>query len=208
MRMLRGLFLAVAFLPLGNVRCPGAEEVRLLSLTHNGVLSWTNSVATGAYRVEWAPTVEGPWSDSWAALTNVPPNGTVLQVAVPMFYRVVYTPPPAPLLSNVTAAVALSLITNRVTEPGFVVLDVRTPGEYSTRHVKGAVNLDFYAPDFSARLAALDRTKAYLVYCASGNRSGQVVNRMRPLAFAEVYNLTVGFSSLAALPGAAPWLEP
>ena len=138
----------LVLLPLGAIRCPGAEEVRLLSLTHNGVLSWTNSVATGSYRVEWAPAVDGPWSDSWAALTKLPPTGAVIQVAVPMFYRVVYTPPPPPLFSNVTAAVALSLITNRASDPGFVVLDVRTPGEFSGRHVKGAVNLDFYAPDF------------------------------------------------------------
>ena len=182
--------------------------MRLLSLTHNGVLSWTNTVANGAYRVEWAPAVDGPWSDSWAALTNVRPTGSVLQVAVPMFYRVVYTPPPPPVFSNVTAAVALSLITNRAVDPGFVVLDVRTPGEFNGRHVKGAVNLDFYAPEFDSRLAGLDRTKAYLVYCASGSRSGQAVSRMRPLGFVEVYNMTVGFGSLAALPAAAPWLEP
>lgn len=192
---------------LGVLSCSGAEEVRLLSLTHNGVLTWTNTLTTGSYRVEWAPTVNGPWSASWAALTNVHPTSPVIEVAVPMFYRVVYTPPP-PVFSNVTAAVALSLITNRSAEPGFVVMDVRTPGEYGVRHVKGAVNLDYYGADFATRLAALDRNKAYLVYCASGSRSGQVANRMRALNFLEVYNLTTGFSTLAAQPGAPPWLEP
>jgi len=207
MRKLRGALVPALVFLLVALPCSGAEEVRLLSLTHNGVLAWTNTVATGSYRVEWAPTVNGPWSVSWAALTNIHPTNPVIEVAVPMFFRVVYTPP-APVFSNVTATVALSLITNRSAEPGFVVLDVRTPGEYGVRHVKGAVNLDYYGADFATRLAALDRTKAYLVYCASGSRSGQVANRMRALNFLEVYNLTTGFSTLAAQPEAAPWLEP
>lgn len=184
-----------------------ADEVQILSLTPNGALTWTGPAAKGSYRVEWAPTVNGPWSASWAALTNVPATGASVTVAVPMFYRVVYTPPP-PTLVYVDAAGALSLITNRVAEPSFVVLDVRTPAEYASRHVKGAVNLNFYAADFAVQLAALDRQKTYLVYCASGSRSGQAATQMHVLGFAEVYNLAGGFGTLAALPASAGWLEP
>lgn len=184
-----------------------ADEVQILSLTPNGALTWTGPATKGAYRVEWAPTVDGPWSASWSALTNVPATGASVTVAVPMFYRVVYTPP-APMLVYVDAAGALSLITNRVADTHFVVLDVRTPAEYAGRHVKGAVNLNFYAADFAAQLAALDRQKTYLVYCASGSRSGQAAAQMHALGFAEVYNLTGGFGTLAALPASAEWLEP
>lgn len=184
-----------------------ADEVQILSLTTNGSLTWTGPATKGAYRVEWAPSVNGPWSASWAALTNVPATGASVTVAVPMFYRVVYSPPP-PILANVDAATALDLITHHVAAPNFVVLDVRTPAEYVGRHVKGAVNLNFYAADFATQLAALDRQKAYLVYCASGSRSGQAAAQMHALDFAEVYNLTGGFGTLAALPASAAWLEP
>jgi rhodanese-related sulfurtransferase len=124
-----------------------------------------------------------------------------------MFYRVVYVPPP-PLLATVNAAAAFNLITNRSGDSNFVVLDVRTPSEHAVRHVKGALNLDFYGADFTARIEALDRQKTYLVYCASGNRSGQATSRMHTLGFAVVYNLGGGFGTLAALPGSAAWLEP
>lgn len=183
-----------------------AAEIHLESLGRNGILTWTGPAITGSYRVEWAPTATGPWSSTWATLTNLPATGSAVTVEVPMFYRVVHTP--APVFSNVTAAEALGLITNRTGTANFVVVDVRTPGEFAPRHVKGALNLNFYAADFATQLAALDRTKAFLVYCASGNRSGQAVNQMRSLGFIEVYNLTGGFGPLAGLPLVTPWLEP
>jgi len=184
-----------------------AAEVRIDSLTADGALTWTSVATNGSYRVEWAPAVDGPWVASWASMTNLPATTGSLTVAIPRFYRVVYTPPP-PLLVNVAAPAALSLITNRAGDPNFAVLDVRTPAEHASRHVKGAVNLNFYAPDFAAQLAALDRQKTYLVYCASGNRSRQATAQMHALEFAEVYNLTEGFGTLAALPASAAWLEP
>ena len=35
-------------------------------------------------------------------------------------------------------------------EPGTVVVDVRTPGEYAAGHVDGAVNIDVESADFGA----------------------------------------------------------
>ncbi|MGA2854636.1 MAG: rhodanese-like domain-containing protein, partial [Verrucomicrobiota bacterium] len=52
-----------------------------------------------------------------------------------------------------------------------VILDVRTPGEFQAGHIPGAVNLDVSASDFQAKAALLDRSKIYLVHCASGVRS-------------------------------------
>ena len=40
---------------------------------------------------------------------------------------------------------------------GLVVLDIRTPEEYNEVRLPGAVNIDFYAPDFADRIAELDR---------------------------------------------------
>ncbi|WP_200808996.1 rhodanese-like domain-containing protein [Demequina sp. NBRC 110051] len=54
-----------------------------------------------------------------------------------------------------------------------VVVDVRTPAEYAGGHLDGAVNLDLQSATFAADVAALDEDAEYVVYCQSGNRSGQ-----------------------------------
>lgn len=74
----------------------------------------------------------------------------------------------------------------------FVVMDIRTPGEYRGGHIPNAVLLDFHSPAFRDNLAALDRGKAYLIYCRSGNRSGRALGMMRELGFASVYELRGG----------------
>ncbi len=72
-----------------------------------------------------------------------------------------------------------------VAEPpaDLVVLDVRTPEEYAEGHLDGAVLVDFYDPDFADRLSELDPEVPYLVYCRSGNRSGQTLTMMQELGF-------------------------
>ena len=76
-----------------------------------------------------------------------------------------------------------------------VVLDVRTPKEYADGHIAGAVNLDFYAPDFEAKVAKLDKDKTYLVHCAAGVRSAKACDKMGKLNFPKLYNLEGGFKA-------------
>ena len=185
-----------------------AAEVGIESFSRNGALTWTNVPLNVTCRVEWAASAEGPWHDSWESLTNIVVTNHTTVKAVPMFYRVVCTPPPPPWRSNINAAVALSLVESRSNDPTFTILDVRTPGEYAPRHIKGAVNVDFNSGAFAANVGQLDKYKCYLVYCASGNRSGQASTVMQGLGFTQIYNMSVGFSSFASQPGAAPFLEP
>ncbi len=76
-----------------------------------------------------------------------------------------------------------------------VVLDVRTPAEFAAGHLPGAVNLDFNASDFEAKVAALDKKKVYLVHCASGGRSAKACDKMSKLSFLSLYNLEGGFKA-------------
>jgi rhodanese-related sulfurtransferase len=69
-----------------------------------------------------------------------------------------------------------------------MIIDVRTPQEFAAGHLSGAVNLDVNDPSFDARMAQLDRTGTYFVYCRSGNRSAQAVNRMRDAGFVDAYD--------------------
>ena len=61
----------------------------ITSLSQTGVLTCTNLVPGSIASVEWAPSVTGPWHTNWAGLdaVTVDSNG-VIQVDVPMFYRV------------------------------------------------------------------------------------------------------------------------
>ena len=75
---------------------------------------------------------------------------------------------------------------------GLVILDVRTPGEFSEGHIAGATNLDFYEASFPSDLDALDKDAPYALYCRSGNRSGQTLDMMLELGFTDVTELSGG----------------
>lgn len=83
-------------------------------------------------------------------------------------------------------------------QDGVRVLDVRTAEEYGAGHVAGAEQLDFYAPDFADRLAELDRNTTWVVYCRSGNRSGQATAMMEQLGFASVVDVDGGITAWEA----------
>ncbi|OUJ74511.1 rhodanese-like domain-containing protein [Hymenobacter crusticola] len=80
-------------------------------------------------------------------------------------------------------------------QPDVVVLDVRTPTEYASGHLQSARNLDFKATDFSTQIAHLDTAKTYVLYCASGNRSGKAGALMQQQGFRKVVNAG-GFKTL------------
>lgn len=82
--------------------------------------------------------------------------------------------------------------------PGLVVLDVRTAGEFEAGHLEGAIQLDFHADDFEARVGALDRHVPYLLYCQSGGRSASTLATMRGLGFRQVYEIDGGYGAWTA----------
>jgi phage shock protein E len=78
-----------------------------------------------------------------------------------------------------------------------VILDVRTPEEFAEGHIDGAVLVDFYDADFADQLAALDPDVPYLVYCRSGNRSGQTLPLMQQLGFGSAVDVGGGILAWA-----------
>jgi rhodanese-related sulfurtransferase len=79
-----------------------------------------------------------------------------------------------------------------VAEKKALVLDVRTPDEFASGHIPGAINIDFRAGDFEQKIAALDKTASYLVHCASGNRSRQSLPLFEKQGFQHLYHLDGG----------------
>jgi rhodanese-related sulfurtransferase len=71
---------------------------------------------------------------------------------------------------------------------GTIVIDVRTPAEFATGHLEGALNIDVQSPDFAAQINELDPDATYFIYCRSGNRSGQAIAQMSNMGFANMSN--------------------
>lgn len=84
------------------------------------------------------------------------------------------------------AATACSPTPDVKIAPDTVIIDVRTPDEFSAGHVEGALNIDIQSPDFENLILSQPLDGAYLVYCRSGNRSAQAKTRMDALGFTDV----------------------
>ena len=97
-------------------------------------------------------------------------------------------------ITSVAPSEAVGIIEQNSGSDGFVILDIRTPEEYGAGKIEGAINIDFYDADFSEQLDALDKDAHYVVYCNSGNRSGQALSTFSDLGFVQVDNLSTGIT--------------
>lgn len=84
---------------------------------------------------------------------------------------------------GISAALMLGLTGCAVAEPiaidsETVVIDVRTPAEFASGHLDGAINIDLQSDSFTEAIDQLDDDGEYVVYCKSGNRSGQATALM------------------------------
>lgn len=74
----------------------------------------------------------------------------------------------------------------------FTLIDVRTEGEHVSGHIPNSMNINVMGPTFVEKIAKLDKSKNYYVYCASGNRSKTACSLMAQAGFANVTNLAMG----------------
>jgi len=126
----------------------------------------------GSCGVCWAPTAGK--CDSWPIVDALPSFG---------------------LISPQEAAKALEMLQS---DPDFVLLDIRTPAEVEAGHLPGAIMLDDYGDAFREELSRLDRDAPYLIYCRTGNRTGNADRMMEELGFTRVYDLNGGISQWIA----------
>ena len=70
-----------------------------------------------------------------------------------------------------------------------MIIDVRTPEEYVAGHLDGATLIDIKDASFDAKMAELDPNASYIIYCRSGNRSAQAVERMKEAGFTNLTDL-------------------
>lgn len=71
---------------------------------------------------------------------------------------------------------------------GARILDVRTPGEFASGHVDGALNIP--VSELPARLAEVgSKDVPVILYCRSGARSAQAASLLRSSGFREVIDV-------------------
>lgn len=75
-----------------------------------------------------------------------------------------------------------------------ILLDVRTPEEFSVGHIPGALNLDVRSISFIADLRDLKVEEGVLVYCRSGRRSLRAAELMAEEGCHDVFDLAPGFN--------------
>ena len=147
-------------LPAQPVTCPGCEAERFQGADFEATIY---SQMKGDY-----PFV--------VVVHQVPP--TVAAVPKPAAES---AGPTVPVVDAATAAKAL-------TDPLAIVLDVRTPEEFAAGHLQRAQNLNFRAADFSQQLSKLNPKGRYVLYCATGNRSGKAAALLQQQGITNVIN--------------------
>jgi len=75
------------------------------------------------------------------------------------------------------------------------IVDVRTPEEWLSGIISGAIKINFYAKDFQDQITKLDKEKPVFVYCKIGGRSAQAAKQMQDAGFKQVYNLLGGITA-------------
>lgn len=86
-----------------------------------------------------------------------------------------------------------------ITADSVQILDVRTPGEYASGHIKNTLLANWSdKKEFERRIGFVDKNKPVYVYCLAGGRSAAAAAKMREMGFKNVYELTGGINAWKA----------
>ena len=76
----------------------------------------------------------------------------------------------------------------------YILLDVRTPDEFSSGYIKNAINLDFYSETFQNDILSLPKNETIVLYCRTNNRSSKTANILKENGFKEISVLEGGIT--------------
>ena len=120
------------------------------------------------------------WNIAWVVLVAIVIIGGAFSIAHPASG------------SNSTLLSGAAFVQSYGATPGAVLVDVRTPSEYAAGHLAGAINIDVEDPSFGSKIAALDSSKIYFVYCRSGRRSAEATTLMHQHGIGHLLELSGG----------------
>ena len=91
----------------------------------------------------------------------------------------------SPTFSTITADEARQLMK---TEKGFIIVDVRTPGEYTEGHIPNAINIPNESIGSEAPKELANKAQTIFVYCRSGARSREASEKLSRLGYTNIIN--------------------
>lgn len=89
--------------------------------------------------------------------------------------------------SSTVPALTMNMVTADIAS-GSNLIDVRTPEEYASGYIDGAVNLPLDKIQ-SGQAPNVEKEKTLYVYCRSGNRSAQAAALLKSAGFTNVVDL-------------------
>jgi len=72
---------------------------------------------------------------------------------------------------------------------GAVLIDVRSAGEFTARHLPKAVNIPLSEIEAVIGRKVKDKEQVLLLHCQGGGRSGEARRKLKALGYANAFNL-------------------
>ena len=96
---------------------------------------------------------------------------------------------------NLVDAPAFAKMVEGADSAGINLVDVRTPEEYQSGHMRHAMNINWNSVYFADHASSLDKNKPTYVYCLAGGRSADAAKWMRKNGFKNVIELDGGMNA-------------
>ena len=84
---------------------------------------------------------------------------------------------------QVSAAEAQKMMAS---EKDYIIVDVRTKGEYATGHIPKAINIPNESIDKTPPAELKDKNQLILVYCRSGKRSHDAAQKLAAMGYGNI----------------------
>ncbi len=94
--------------------------------------------------------------------------------------------------TSTTSVVTLSAQDFATKSKAGTVVDVRTASEVAQGKIEGAVEIDFYSPDFLDQVGQISKGQEVYLYCAVGARSEEAARMLIQQGYTKVYHLQGG----------------
>jgi len=70
-----------------------------------------------------------------------------------------------------------------------IVIDVRTPQEFQSGHIKNAINIPYEVIGFKMKDVTEEKDREVLLYCRTGRRSGIALETLKKLGYTHAKNV-------------------